>query len=138
MGNHEHNLNVVKKKAGRFVIQHRPKTDDVDYRHYVPCKYCFAYIAKQSLWKHSCALAPECNGDKRKKTRLHKSGASMVTESESADFSFFQGMRDYKLAKWPSLMASSYSWVHTSPGKWEIRRNSMVLSEVACDILVDC
>ena len=99
MGNHEHNLKVVKKKAGRFVVQHRPKTDDVDYRHYVPCKYCFAYIAKQSLWKHSCALAPECNGDKRKKTRLHKSGASMVTESESADFSFLQGMRDDKIGK---------------------------------------
>ena len=82
MGNHEHNLNVVKKKAGSFIVQHRPKTDDVVYRHYVPCKYCFAYIAKTSLWKHSYALSPDCNGDKRKKTRLHKSEASMVTESE--------------------------------------------------------
>ena len=56
-------------------------------------------LVQQSLWKHSCALAPECNGDKRKKTRLHKSGASMVTESESADFSFLQGMRDDKIGK---------------------------------------
>ena len=99
MGNHEHNMNVVKKKAGKFVVQHRPKTDDVDHRHYVPCKYCFAYIAKQSLWKHSCPLSPECNGDKGKKTRHHKSGASMVTEGESADFSFLQGMRDDKIGK---------------------------------------
>ena len=89
----------MKKKAGSFIVQHRPKTDDVDYRHYVPCKYCFAYIANTSLWKHSCALSPECNGDKWKKTRLHKSGASMVTESECADFSFLQGMRDDIIGK---------------------------------------
>ena len=69
-------------------------------RHYVPCKYCFAYIAKTSLsWKHSCALSPECNGDERKNTRLHKSGASMVTEREFADFSFLQGIRDDKIGK---------------------------------------
>ena len=86
----------MEKKAGSFIVQQRPKTDDVDYRHYVPC---FAYIANTSLWKHSCALSPECNGDKRKKTRHHKSGASMVTESESADFSFLQGMRDDKIGK---------------------------------------
>ena len=76
MGNHEHNLNVVKKKAGRFVVQHRPKTDDVDYRHYVPCKYCFAYIAKQSLWKHVVDAAQHCAGfDSRRHSYTSPSSA---------------------------------------------------------------
>ena len=60
----------------------------------------------------------------------------MVTESESADFSFLQGMQDDKIgkvAKTDGLILQLGT--HLSR---KIRRNSMVISEVACDILVDC
>ena len=78
------------------MVQHRPTTKDADYTEYVPCKYCFAYFVKASLWKHSCALAPEYTGGDKKKKRLYNIGASMMSTegSDENDLGFLlQGMR---------------------------------------------
>lgn len=58
LGNHQHNCEVLRQKTGDLVVSHQP-TENVDYTAYIPCKYCYVYFAKASLWKHSCPLAPD-------------------------------------------------------------------------------
>jgi len=49
---------VLKTGNGEIVVIHRPK-ENADYQDYVPCRYCFGYFVKQSIWKHNCQFAPK-------------------------------------------------------------------------------
>ena len=62
IGNHLHNVEVIRKQEGELVVKYQPD-EDVPYTDFMPCKSCFAYFGKSSLWKYSCNLAPE--GGKR-------------------------------------------------------------------------
>nr|KAG5691260.1 hypothetical protein BaRGS_015228 [Batillaria attramentaria] len=65
LGNHLHNISVLKKGRGRFVIARRPNTQHSSttselVKQYHPCVYCYGYYAKFQYWRHSkkCALKP--------------------------------------------------------------------------------
>ena len=95
MGNHQHNRSVIESGKGEFLVTYRPKEEGADYRNYVPCKYCFSYLAKKSLWKHSCPLAP-------KQPRIRKASNVQVPgiSSSSSSFAFMMsGMRQDEIGR---------------------------------------
>lgn len=44
-----------------MLVSYRP-TNEVDYRDYVPCDACYAYIQKRELWRHRCKLRAKPTG----------------------------------------------------------------------------
>jgi hypothetical protein len=63
-----HNLKVL-KNGSELMVVHRPKAE-VDYKDYIPCRYCYGYMSKQSMWKHSCLLMPKTDeGNKIRQVR---------------------------------------------------------------------
>lgn len=95
LGNHKHNKQVLEKGEGEFIVLHRPK-DLADHRDYVPCRFCYGYLAKQAIWKHGCPLAPKA-GDGTKLSRLRKAGSSLAkvvpVKTTTAFAGLLNGMR---------------------------------------------
>lgn len=60
LGNLNHNIEVVKEKNGSFVVARSPE-DEVSYRQYYPCCYCFATLTRSELGRHlkTCPEAPQ-------------------------------------------------------------------------------
>lgn len=54
LGNHLHNIDVLKKGSGIFLVNHRPSGKDSKAENYVPCNYCYAYMLKSEVWRHKC------------------------------------------------------------------------------------
>lgn len=54
LGNHVHNVDVMKKGSGIFVVNHRPSSHTGKVENYVPCNYCYAYILKSEMYRHKC------------------------------------------------------------------------------------
>jgi hypothetical protein len=54
LGNHVHNVDVVKKGSGVFVVNHRPSQPGINAEDYVPCNFCYAYILKGEMYQHKC------------------------------------------------------------------------------------
>ena len=102
LGDHEHNRTVVERGSGEFLVRYRPKAD-ADYRSFVPCRYCYGYFSKKSIWKHLCPLAPKTD-DGRKVKGLRKGGTSLLdkTGDKTVDTGFagmMHGMRQDGLGK---------------------------------------
>ena len=90
LGNHVHNQYVVRGGKGDFVVIHRPK-DEVDFRNYVACRYCYGYFCKKAMWSHQCPLAP-CKADGTKIPRLRKASATPADSTVSDDSASFSGL----------------------------------------------
>ena len=94
LGNHAHNMSVLKEKSDDIIAVHRP-TDHADYRRYIPCRYCYGYLSKDSIWKHSCLLAPKTKHGTTK-PRVRKGGKELLQETagQTAGFNeLLSGMR---------------------------------------------
>jgi len=79
LGNHRHNQNVFKKREGEFVVIHRSK-ENTSYQDYVPCRYCFGYYVKKSVWKHNCQFAPKTS-EGVKVSRIKKGAVDLISNS---------------------------------------------------------
>ena len=51
-GDYQHNLDVLRKKKGDFIVKRRPKTGDVFYHNFTPCNLCYTFVLKRLLSKH--------------------------------------------------------------------------------------
>jgi hypothetical protein len=95
LGNHSHNVQVIDRGEGEFVVTHRPKQES-DYRKYVHCRFCYAYLVKGAIWKHSCPLAPKAK-DGAKLRKLRKAGSDLAKnlpgETTVAFAGLLNGMR---------------------------------------------
>jgi len=104
LGNHRHNFAVVSKQEGDFIVAYRPKLEATDYRHYTPCRYCYGYFAKDTIWKHLCPFAPK-SVDGKAIPRLRKGACDLMTtgsasmESNSGFASLLNGLRDDEVGK---------------------------------------
>jgi len=91
LGNHRNNCKVAKAGKGVYVVAHRPK-EAVTYDKYIPCRYCFGYYAKSSMWKHSCPLAPVTDSG-AKVARVRKGAVSLLSgEGKAACSVGFAGL----------------------------------------------
>jgi len=99
MGNHQHNRSVIESGKGEFLVTYRPKEEGADYRNYAPCKYCFSYLAKKSIWKHSCPLAPK-QPRIRKASNVQVPGTGISSSSSCTGFAFMMsGMRQDEIGR---------------------------------------
>lgn len=56
IGNHLHNIKVLKQGQGTLIVVHRPseQTHPDAHRDYVPCPDCYGYFRKSLLYRHEC------------------------------------------------------------------------------------
>jgi hypothetical protein len=80
-GNHRHNADVIKKGEGQFYVMYRPRAE-ADYRDYRCCRYCFGCLAKNTLWKHACPLAPK-EADGSSVCGLRKCGLNLTDGNDT-------------------------------------------------------
>jgi len=95
LGNHYHNVSVIKHKEGELIVVHRPADDETDYQKYIPCRYCYGYFSKASIWKHSCPLAPKTPSGTAI-PRIRKGGKEMLQSFDGHSVGFtglLNGMR---------------------------------------------
>jgi len=90
LGNHRNNCKVTKTGEGVFVVAHRPK-EAVTYDKYIPCRYCFGYYAKTSMWKHKCPLAPMTDSG-AKVPRVRKGAENLLFSEGNACSVGFAGL----------------------------------------------
>ena len=72
LGNHLHNIRVLKKRDGHLIVRYRPNGDNADPDMYGPCPFCFGYYIRRELWRHKCPLKP---------TQADKSRSKMAVTS---------------------------------------------------------
>ena len=53
LGNHCHNVDVIRKGEGEILVTHR-KSGSAEAANYVPCEHCYKYVLKRELWRHRC------------------------------------------------------------------------------------
>ena len=56
MGNHLHNVEVLKEQKGELLVTYRTK-QGAQPSEYVPCEHCFGYLLKRDLHRHKCKVA---------------------------------------------------------------------------------
>lgn len=61
LGNHHHNVQVLRKGQGEIIVTHRKSTEE-DVGQYVPCGQCYSYVKKNQLWRHKCLFGKERKG----------------------------------------------------------------------------
>ncbi|XP_038063286.1 uncharacterized protein LOC119733978 [Patiria miniata] len=59
-GDHEHNIDVLKKKRGEVVLGRRFNSGQFDVTHYGPCPICFEWLQLKLISRHECPGA--CDG----------------------------------------------------------------------------
>ena len=67
LGNHLHNLNVLRKREGHLIVKYRPNNDKADPDKYGPCPFCYGYYLRRELWRHKCPLKPTKDNNSRSK-----------------------------------------------------------------------
>ena len=72
LGNHPHNIRVLKKRDGHLIVRYRPNGDNADPDMYGPCPFCYRYYIRRELWRHKCPLKP---------TQADKSRSKMAATS---------------------------------------------------------
>ena len=57
LGNHLHNMEVVREQKGELMVTYRAgRRHRASALDYVPCEHCFAYLMKSELHRHRCRL----------------------------------------------------------------------------------
>jgi hypothetical protein len=64
LGNHLHNVEVLKNNSGSLIVNYRPRKNS-DAHAYVPCGNCYGYFVRTELWRHHCPFKPLHNSGKR-------------------------------------------------------------------------
>lgn len=83
LGNHIHNIKVLREKKGSLVVVYRPPENaKVDPYKYLPCSSCYGYFSRKDLWKHKCPLKM----DRKKKERVVALGRSLLPAPIGIDF----------------------------------------------------
>ena len=61
LGNHEHNVKVLKAGRGQLFVAHvrRVGRHDIRYSDYVPCEFCWSYLLNATHRNAQCKCAPE-------------------------------------------------------------------------------
>ena len=58
LGNHLHNIRVLRKREGHLIVKYRPNGENANPDKYGPCPYCYGYYPRRELWRHNCPLKP--------------------------------------------------------------------------------
>ena len=63
-GNYQHNVDVLKRKAGEIVPCKRPSSLSA-HEKFIPCEFCLAMFVRSSLWKHkkNCPFKPDSQAE---------------------------------------------------------------------------
>jgi len=69
LGNHFHNVEVIRAGKGELMVTHR-KSSEVEALNYVPCDQCYAYVLKRELWRHKCKFGKPDKGRKISSAQL--------------------------------------------------------------------
>jgi len=69
LGNHFHNVEVIRAGHGELMVTHR-KSSEVEALNYVPCDQCYAYVLKTELWRHKCKFGKADRGRKISSAQL--------------------------------------------------------------------
>ena len=79
-GNYHHNMEVVKKGSGLFMVTRRPPPgQQISHDDYVPCPQCFEFLQKQMFKRHvkeGCQKKKEFNSTRK----LRQEAESMMLE----------------------------------------------------------
>ena len=65
IGNHLHNIEVIKSEKGQLCVSYRPRGEAVVRAvDYGPCPFCYAYFPRRELWRHnaSCKFSTHKKG----------------------------------------------------------------------------
>ena len=68
LGNHIHNVKVLKEGQGTIIPVYRPD-HNAEYTNYLPCVDCYGYYVKFDLWKHNCLFRESDGKQTQKKKR---------------------------------------------------------------------
>jgi len=99
LGNHYHNVDVLKKKEGEFIVSYRP-TSEVDHTEYLRCRYCYGYFARQSLWKHGCPFSPVPVSENTNRKHVRRAATINECISINTDLGILlQGLRNDDVGK---------------------------------------
>jgi len=69
IGNHSHNVEVIRQGKGEIMVTHR-KSETVQASEYVPCDRCYSYVRKRDLWRHKCKFGKSVKGRKAGQAQL--------------------------------------------------------------------
>ena len=78
MGDHLHNVSVLRSGSGVLVVGYRPKLVDIDPKDYVPCPNCFLYLVHSDLWRHKCPLVDAAADGKKRKKQGYRAGRLLL------------------------------------------------------------
>ena len=84
IGNHLHNVDVIKTGKGQLCVAYRPRGElTVRGADYGPCLFCFVYFPKKELWRHnnSCKFSTK---QKHKRRSLATSSRMLLPNDEGA------------------------------------------------------
>lgn len=59
IGDHRHNVEVLKKGEGSLLVGYRPPNKSADPKAYGPCINCYGYYIRKDLWRHRCPFTKE-------------------------------------------------------------------------------
>lgn len=59
LGNHLHNVRVLRKREGHLIVKYRPSGESANADLYGPCPFCYGYYIRRELWRHKCPLKPK-------------------------------------------------------------------------------
>lgn len=97
IGNHLHNLEVIKSGKGQLCVSYRPRGHSyVRAVNYGPCLYCYAYYPKRELWRHnkSCKFSTHKKERKRALTVASRMLLPMAKGTSSTLLQLTEAMRN--------------------------------------------
>lgn len=97
IGNHLHNLDVIKSGKGQLCVSYRPRGhSNVRAVDYGPCPYCYAYYPKRELWRHntSCKFSTHKKERKRALTVASRMLLPMARGTSSTLLQLTEAMRN--------------------------------------------
>jgi hypothetical protein len=104
LGNHNHNVSVLKKKEGSLIVARRLGGEAKSLDDVALCKNCLGYYAKDSLYRHHCSVFSMTPAGLAKKPGTVKEGKGILESTvrglsaEAADIFSTMLMDDVGLA----------------------------------------
>ena len=85
LGNHQHNMKVIRENKGSLMVKYRPADADQS-EEYIPCEYCYGYYKSSELWKHvkRCTLAT-CSSSLRSRRVVQSSRLLLPVPQEASE-----------------------------------------------------
>jgi hypothetical protein len=73
LGNHLHNVEVLKENKGLLIVRQRPneeKQKPTEATEYAPCPVCYVYLLQQNIWRQKCKNNQEGGKLSLKKSKI--------------------------------------------------------------------